>query len=239
MAITPVQQTQLLQLTQAMFNAAPGATYLSILADKVSAGSSIANLAQTLSGEIIFYGKSYSAGLSSAQFADAFVNDLVGNRASGADKAWASNYIVGKMAAGASQADIISEITQALSSVSPDNAVWGAAASHYNTGLATKIVNNLVGNSATDPAKTAAVNYIVEHMAAGHNLGSMIDWAITVLDSIDHSDATWGGAATLFDNRIEVSKYYSIDKAGNATDLGTLQQALKAVTANAGGQSPV
>jgi Ca2+-binding RTX toxin-like protein len=233
MAITTEQQIKILQLTQAMFNAAPGATFLAQFENSVAVGNTVANLAQTLSGAAAFFGKTYSASLSSAQFADAFINDLVGSSASTADKAWATSYIVDKMAAGATQTSIISELTQALSSVSPENANWGAAATAYNTDVATKIIDNLVGNAATDAAKAGAVSYIVGQMAAGQSLGKMIDWTIATLDSIDHTDSTWGGAATLFDNRIEVSKYYSVDKAGAATDLGTLQQALKAVTASA------
>ncbi|MBP6058863.1 MAG: FG-GAP repeat protein [Nitrosomonas sp.] len=60
----------------------------------------------------------------------------------------------------------------------------------------------------------------------------MVEWAIITLDGIDHTDPVWGNAATLFDNRIEVSKYYSIDKAGSATNLTTLQQILTGITAD-------
>ncbi len=92
MAITTQQQTELLQLTQTLFGAAPGATYLSLLSDNISAGETLANLAQSLTGEVIFFGKNYAANLSPSQFANSFVNDLVGNHASAADKAWAVTY---------------------------------------------------------------------------------------------------------------------------------------------------
>ncbi len=136
------------------------------------------------------------------------------------------------MAVGVSQGGIIAEITQVLSSIPVDHPNWGAAASHYNAGLATKIVNNLAGDTASTADKAAAVDFIVWQMASGLSLGSMVDQLITLLDSIDHNDAIWGTTAALFDNRTEVASYYSIDKAGKALDLGTLQQALKAVTAN-------
>ncbi len=90
MAINTQQQTELLQLTQTLFGAAPGATYLSLLSDNISAGETLANLAQSLTGEVIFFGKNYAANLSPSQFANSFVNDLVGNHASAADKAWAA-----------------------------------------------------------------------------------------------------------------------------------------------------
>jgi hypothetical protein len=69
-------------------------------------------------------------------------------------------------------------------------------------------------------------------MAAGQTFGAMIAWAITALDGIDHADPVWGNAAALFDNRIEVSRYYSVDRAGIATDLAILQNILTGVTAD-------
>ena len=69
-------------------------------------------------------------------------------------------------------------------------------------------------------------------MASGQTFGQMIDWAITALSGIDHTDSTWGNAAALFDNRMEVSRYYSIEKAGTATSLATLQQILTGITSD-------
>lgn len=57
---------------------------------------------------------------------------------------------------------------------------------------------------------------------SGKSMGEMIEWAITSLDGIDHSDPVWGNAAMLFDNRIEVSRYYSVDKAINETEFPIL-----------------
>ena len=199
----------------------------------MEAGTSVSNLAQSLSGTASFFGTNYSSSLGSSEFADAFITDLVGNNASTADLVWVKSYVVDRMANGDTQADIINFLTRALASVSTADASWGAAATNYHTDVATKIIDNLVGSSATDAAKTVAVNFIVNQMAAGQSVGAMVDWAITALDNADYADGTWGSAAALFDNRIEVSRYYSVDKAGAATDLGTLQQALAAVTTSA------
>ena len=233
MAISTAQQIKALQLTEAMFGAAPGATFLSMFTDSIATGSSIATLAQTLSGSTVFFGKSYSPSLSSSEFASAFISDLVGTNASSADKNWAINYIVDEMKAGAVQADIISKLTQILSSVSPSNSNWGVAATHYNSAMAIKIIDNLVGNYASVANKAYAANYIVEKMASGQTLGNMVDWAITTLSSLSSSDATWGTAASFFANNIAVSEYYSITKGLNATDLSTLQLVLKGVTNDA------
>ncbi len=230
MSLTTEQQTRILQITQMMFGAAPGAEYLEQFESFVTSGHSAAGLAQVLSGTVAFFGTAYSASLTPSQFADTFVNDLVGDHASAENKAGASSYIVDRMAQGADQATIISEITQALSSVSPADTNWGAAATHYNTTVVTRIVDNLLGTSVSDTNKEAVTDHMLGLMAGGQSLGSVIEWAATALDGVDPADTTWGNAATLFDNRIEISRYYSVDKAGAATDVGTLKQVLSGVT---------
>ena len=60
MALTAQQQTSLLQLAQVMFNASPGATYLDVLGAQLTAGQSLADLAQTLVGTELFLGKDYA-----------------------------------------------------------------------------------------------------------------------------------------------------------------------------------
>ncbi|SFD93678.1 FG-GAP repeat protein [Nitrosomonas sp. Nm166] len=232
MALTDQQQTSILQLTQAMFNATPGAIHLEALRAQMAAGKSLADLAQSLSGSDLFFGRNYSANLTPSQFAVAFVDDLVSNRASTDDKTWAINYIISKMAAGATQAELIAELAQTLSAVPASDPHWGEAATHYNISIATKIVDNLVDNSVAEANKAFAVDYIVAQIAAGQTFGVMVEQAITALDSVDHADPVWGDAAALFDNRIEVSRYYSIDKAGTATDLAILQNILAGISAD-------
>lgn len=232
MALTEHQQTSLLQLTQAMFNATPGAIYLDGLGSQLAAGVSLAELAQILAGNELFFGKNYADDLTPEAFADALINDLIGDNSSTDNKALASNYVVNKITAGATQGEVIAEITNILSAFPASDPDWGDAALAYNTGNATKIVDNLVGDTVTVDDKADAVGYILAQMASGQNFGVMVEWAITALADIDHTDPVWGNAAALFDNRIEVSQYYSIDKAGSATDLATLQQILTGITAD-------
>lgn len=78
--------------------------------------------------------------------------------------------------------------------------------------------------------KSSAIDYILAQMAAGQTFVATIVALINVLDDMDHADPTWGHAAALLDNRIEVSRYYSIEKAGVATDLATLRQILTGFT---------
>ena len=60
--------------------------------------------------------------------------------------------------------------------------------------------------------KSSTVDYILAQMAAGQTFVATIVVLINVLDGMDHADPTWGHAAALLDNRIEVSRYYSIEK---------------------------
>jgi len=232
MALTEHQQNSILKLTQAMLNATPGAVYLETLGSQITAGQSLADLAQSLTGNALFFGKDYATDLSHEEFADTFINDLIGDNASADNKTLATDYIVSRMTAGATQGEVIAEVTNILSVFPATDPVWGAAVLAYNTGNATKIVDNLGGDTVAVDDKADAVNYILAQMAAGQTFGQMTGWAITALDGIDHANPTWGKAAALFDNRIEVSRYYSIEKAGTSTSLTTLQKILTGITSD-------
>jgi len=230
MALTEHQQASLLQLIQAMFNATPGSIYLDGLGSQLIAGTSLAELAQSLAGNALFFGKNYADNLAPETFAGIFINDLVGDNASADNKTSATNYVVSRITAGATQGEVIAEIINILSAFPASDADWGNAALTYNTGNATRVVDNLVGDTVTANDKAGAVDYILTQMASGQTFGAMVEWAITTLDSVDHTNPVWGNAVALFDNRVEVSQYYSIDKTGSATDLATLQQILTGIT---------
>ncbi len=234
MALTEQQQTSLLQLAQAMFNASPGAIFLEALGNQLEAGRSLTEIAQSLAGSELFLGKNYGDGLTPAAFAEAFVADLlIGSGPIPAEnKALAVEYIVNRMTAGATQSEVIAEVTEVLSAFPASDPDWGSAALAYNTNNAIRIVDNLVADTVSADDKAGAVDYILAQQASGQTFGQMVDWAITALGGMDHADPVWGAAATQFDNRIEVSRYYSIEKAGSSTNLATLQQVLAGVTAD-------
>lgn len=232
MALSEEQQTSLLQLIQAMFNATPGAIFLERLGSELTSGQTLSNVAQLLAGNQLFFGKTYDSGLPSEAFASAFIDDLLGSHVSADNKALAIGYIVNRMNNdGATQAEIIAEVTQLLSGFSTTDIHWGAAALAYNTDNATKIVDNLLGDSVADVNKAVAIDLLLAQQASGLSFGETIDWAISALDGINYADPLWGNAAARFDNLIEVSRYYTIEKAGKSTDLAVLQQMLAGVTA--------
>ncbi len=229
MTLTAQQQTSILQLILAMFNTSPGAVNLKILGSQLLNDQSLVNLAQSLAESALFFGKNYAA-LSPVEFAATFVDDLFGDRVSTSNRTLIFDFIANQMAAGATQGELILELTSVFSSVPSADPNWGAAALHYNTCNATKIVDYLLASTFTQADKAIVADHMVTQMAAGKTFGAMIVWAIITLDCADHGNLVWGNAAALFKNRIEVSKYYSIDKTSTAINPAALQQILSEIT---------
>lgn len=222
------QQTSILQLILAMFNTSPGAANLKILDLQLLSGQSLVNLAQSLSESALFLGKDYAA-LNSMEFAATFIDDFFGNRVSPINKTLIFDFIVNQMAIGVTQGELIPELTSAFSLISSSDSNWGEAALHYNTCNASKVVEHLLADTFTPADKAIVTDHIVTQMAAGKTFGAMIVWTINTLDRVDHDNLVWGNAAALFKNRMEVSKYYSVDKASAALDQVVLQQILSRV----------
>ncbi len=233
MALTTEQKNAILQMTQAMFNATPGTTYFNALGSQLESGQTISDIAQSLAGMALFLGKDYSSLASPEEFGSAFIEDLVGDNASAANKTLATDYVVSRMNEGASQDQMIAEITGILTAIPSTDTTWGKAALQYNTHNVDTLVDNLLGDTVDTGNKQAASTMILEQMATGATFGEMVQWAITTLDNIDHTYPVWGNAATLFDNRIDVSNYYTLQKQGHATDVATLTQLLVGVGTSA------
>ena len=225
MAMTAQRQTAILQLSQVIFSTTPGAIFVDVLGRQLEQGKSFSDLAQLLSQTNSFLGKFYNDGLLGA-FAQNFVKDFLGNWVSEENKALVISYIEDKVSNGATQAEMIAELTRALSAVPASDPDWGQASINLNTRIAVKILSRLAGNTITWDEAKPVIDHIVAQIAAGQTVGEMIEWAITALDNMDHADPTWGDAAALFDNRIDVSRYYSIDKVGTASAFVMLQYLL-------------
>ncbi len=113
MTITTQERTNLIKLTVAMFDAAPGATYLATLTSAYEAnGHNLAALAVEVGNTAIFKSL-YPDSQSASAFAAAFLTPLglQGN-------ATAVDFIVGRMQAGMNKGQIIFDATVALNSTS-------------------------------------------------------------------------------------------------------------------------
>ena len=100
-----------------------------------------------------------------------------------------------------------------------------------NRDMATKLVTNVVGTSATQTARDEAIRDITGALDNGLSRGDMIYTVFSNLAGLK-GDAKWGGTAQLFFNQIAVAKYYTETMNQSTTDRATLAAAISAVTAS-------
>lgn len=154
MAITATQRTEIVKIIVGLFDAAPGAVYLDQFASFAgNPAGLIATLVDTPAFKTI-----YPTFLTSEEFATKFVNNLVGSAAADADKAWAIDWIAGKLEAGQSRAAVATEVLAALDAVPADNAAWGAAAQQFDKqSIVAEYYSVNLGGAATDVATLQSV----------------------------------------------------------------------------------
>lgn len=93
--------------------------------------------------------------------------------------------------------------------------------------FATKLVDNVVGASASDAAKLQAVADIVGAMDVMHmSRGDVIYTVFNNLAAKSFDDPTWGNTAKLLANQVEVAKYYTETLVGDSTDLTVLRSVI-------------
>lgn len=130
MAITAEARTDIIALVVGMFDAAPGATFLSQFVNAVDAGSTIDTLAADLTGTGAFKGI-YPDLQTSNEFATKFV-DNIAPEAGTAAKAWAVTWIEAQLNGGATKAEVIAASITALRATDEADANWGNAAAALN-----------------------------------------------------------------------------------------------------------
>jgi hypothetical protein len=100
-----------------------------------------------------------------------------------------------------------------------------------NNAFATRLVDNVVGDSATAAAKATAVADIEAALAIGWSRGKVIYTIFGNLANKDATDADWGTTATQFANQVTVAQYYTETLLVDTTDVTKLQAAISGVTA--------
>lgn len=135
MALTTAQQSAVFKLAVGLFNAAPGGFYNEV------AGLVVGTLSPSAAADALINTNAFQAIipsnlLTNQQFADKFVENLVGSYATAANKAWASAQIVAQLNGGASTGAAAYWAIDALSQVPTNDANWGAAAAALNNKMA-------------------------------------------------------------------------------------------------------
>jgi hypothetical protein len=96
--------------------------------------------------------------------------------------------------------------------------------------LAVRLVNRIVKTSATDAARTQAIQDIEAALAIGWSRGKMLYTVFGNLANMPLNDPTWGNTAKQFQNQLAVSRYYTEVLAVDTTDLARLQGVLTSIT---------
>lgn len=107
-----------------------------------------------------------------------------------------------------------------------------------NVAFANNLVENIVGTSAADAAKTQAKADIVTALNGGLSRGDVIYTIFNNLANKPATDADWGATATLMANKVAVAQYYTEVLLGNTTNLATLQSVLAGVTSTTNVSTP-
>ncbi len=134
MAITSAQQTSIIKLAVGMFNAAPGG-YMGTLQDVfVAGGSSLVNLANNLASTTAFTGlnSAYSTNGPDDVFARAWVNNLVGDTATVANKDAAVNFVTALLGGGQSRGAVMNQIITLLDGIAHTDSDWGNASLQFD-----------------------------------------------------------------------------------------------------------
>jgi len=162
MALTSSTQKELYQFFAIAFDAAPGVTYMSQLADAVNAGMTVKEVVNVFT--------------SKTQFTETYPNFFTTNQ------------------------------------------------------FATKLVNNVVGDSASAEAKASAVADIEAALNAGWSRGDVIYQVFTNLANKPTTDATWGNTSKQMANQVAYAQYYTETLLTDTTDLTKLRAVISSVT---------
>lgn len=98
-----------------------------------------------------------------------------------------------------------------------------------NAQFAERLVNNVVGASASDAAKLEAKADIVSALNGGATRGDVIFNVFSNLAGLT-GDAKWGGTAAQMANQVAVARYYTETLGRTSTDVATLQAVIAGVT---------
>ena len=102
-----------------------------------------------------------------------------------------------------------------------------------NNAFATKLIDNVVGSSATAQAKQSAVNDVIGALSLpGWTRGDVIFEIFSNLASKTTTDPDWAGTSKQMANQVAYAKYYTEVMKGDTLVLDTLQKVIKDVTAN-------
>jgi hypothetical protein len=99
--------------------------------------------------------------------------------------------------------------------------------------LSVRLVNNIVGDSASQAVRQEAIRDLQDALDYGLTRGDVIYRVFGNLAKMPFTDAKWGEIALLFANQILAAKAFTEGMDQSTTELETLRSALSAVTGEA------
>lgn len=99
-----------------------------------------------------------------------------------------------------------------------------------NEQFATKLIENVVGESASAEAKAAAVADVVGALNSGISKGDVVYTLFENLSNKPADSASWGKTATMLSNKAEVAKFFTEDVLVASKDLSELGGLIANVT---------
>ncbi|MFA6901216.1 MAG: Ig-like domain-containing protein [Desulfurivibrionaceae bacterium] len=102
-----------------------------------------------------------------------------------------------------------------------------------NSEFTEQFITNLVGDTVSSTTHNSVVSYIADFLDAGILTRGQVMLLVSNALATATNSPEWAVAAAQFNNRVEVANYYSVDRAGEATDLGTLRAVTADVTETA------
>jgi hypothetical protein len=101
-----------------------------------------------------------------------------------------------------------------------------------NDVFAAAFVENVVGDTVDATPKANAVSFLVGLLNGGMHRGEVMEIALNALDNVANDHPVWGEAASLFDNQIDASIFFTEDLNGDTTVISELQNAIVLVTSD-------
>ncbi|MDO8272571.1 MAG: hypothetical protein Q7U82_11745, partial [Gammaproteobacteria bacterium] len=210
MAITAEARTEIIQLVVGMFGAAPGASVLSDLVAAKEAGQTVKQIAANVANTNE-YKSIYPTFLTNQEFAERFVNNLVGSEVAAADKAAAVTILVGQLNAGATRSNVVVDAINAVKAVPSTNTAWANAAA----ALANKV--------------TVATYYSVEKQLSGTTLAGLQN----VIATVTSTAASVTAANTVVDGQSNVGQIFTLTTGGDTFNGGAGTDTFNAVETTA------
>lgn len=237
---TAAARTTLIQLTVAMFDAAPGANNLSEFVNAYDAGQSLANIANSLATSATF--KSIYPDLQTTnEFAVKFINNLVGSEATDAAKAWAVTQVEASLNAGTSKGQVMLDTVTALLATTSTDWTNAKAAVNNQVDVATwySVDQNASGaDFAALQAVTSAVTSDAATVATAKATPAVSGGTFTLTIGADTGTAFTGGSANdTFIGALTTANTWSvgdaIDGAGGDDVFNVIQTAAVATPTGA------